>query len=277
MRHLEQDLAGTGGMRLFMQAWLPDAGPTRVMVIAHGLAEHSRRYAALASRLVAQGFAVYALDHRGHGRSPGRRANIERFDLVVEDLRALLETARRDHPGLGVTLLGHSMGGALALTCALRHPGLLQQLVMSAPALNAGPDVPWLQVAVVKLLSRVLPNVGALTLPAEAISRDPEVVRAYEQDPLVYRGSIPARTLAELVAAMDAFPATVGGLRCPVLIQHGSSDSLAVLEHCRPVYARIGSADRTLRVYDGLYHEVYNEPERERVIGDLLEWLAARS
>jgi alpha-beta hydrolase superfamily lysophospholipase len=277
MRHLERDLPGAGGLRLFTQAWLPDADATRVVVIAHGLAEHGGRYAPLAARLVAQGCAVHAIDHRGHGRSPGRRANIGRFDDLVADLRALVESSRQEHPGLPLTLLGHSMGGALALTFALRHPELLQDLVLSAPALNAGPDVPWAQLVAVKLLSRIAPNVGALTLPAAAISRDPEVVRAYERDPLVYRGSIPARTLAELVDAMDAFPAAVGRLRCPVLILHGSGDMLALLEHCRPLYERMGSDDRTLRVYDGLYHEVFNEPERERVIGDLLEWLAARS
>lgn len=275
MRHLERQITGVDGIRLFSQAWLPDGDPRRVLVLAHGLAEHSSRYSALAARLAEHGFAVHALDHRGHGRSPGRRANIGRFDLVVEDLRALIATAQQEHPGRTVTLLGHSMGGAIALTCALRCQDQLTGLVLSAPALSAGPDVPRLQVSVVRLLSRLLPNVGALTLPSAAISRDPEVVRAYEQDPLVYRGSIPARTLAELFGAMAAFPAAVGALRIPVLIVHGSADSLVMLEHCRPVYDGIGSADKTLHCYDGLYHEVFNEPEREQVIGDLLAWLDA--
>jgi len=277
MQHLEHELIASDASRLFAQSWLPADRPERVVVIAHGLAEHSGRYAGFAEQLTARGMAVHALDHRGHGRSPGRRANIERFDTVVEDLSALVSDAARRHPGARVTLLGHSMGGAIALACALRHPEPLHDLVLSAPALAADPAVPGLQVGLVRLLSRWLPDAGALKLPAAAISRDPEVVRAYETDPLVYRGPVPARTLAELFDAMAAFPATVGALRLPVLVLHGTGDTLVALEHCRPVYDRIATPDKTVKTYDGLFHEVVNEPERERVIADLLAWLDARS
>ena len=276
MRHLERELTASDCSRLFAQSWLPAETPGRAVVLAHGLAEHSGRYATFAERLNARGFAVHALDHRGHGRSPGRRANIECFDTVVEDLAVLVSEAARQHPGVPLTLLGHSMGGAIALACALRHPEAMHSLVLSAPALAADPAVPGLQVWLVRLLSRWLPDVGALRLPAEAISRDPEVVQAYEADPMVHRGAVPARTLAELFDAMAAFPATVGALRLPVLVLHGTGDTLVALEHCRPVYERFGSPDSTVNVYGGLFHEVLNEPERERVITDLLAWLDAR-
>lgn len=277
MQHLEREMTASDCSRLFAQAWLPAESPARVVVIAHGLAEHSGRYAGFAQRLASRGFAVHALDHRGHGRSPGRRANIECFDTVVEDLATLVSGATQQHPGVPVTLLGHSMGGAIALACALHHPDLLHDLVLSAPALAPDPAVPGLQVRLVRFLSRWLPDVGALKLPAEAISRDPEVVRAYEADPLVYRGAVPARTLAELFDAMGVFPATAGALRLPVLVLHGTGDTLVALEHCRPVYEAFGSPDSTVKAYDGLFHEVLNEPERERVIADLLAWLDARS
>lgn len=277
MRRLEDALQGSDGTQLFCRCWLPEPEPLRVAVIAHGLAEHSGRYDYLAGSLVRRGFAVYALDHRGHGHSPGRRANIRRFGLVVEDLHALMERAAAAHAGLPLTLIGHSMGGAIALECALRHPGAQRQLVLSAPALSAGDSVPAIQALILRLLSTLLPNAGALRLPAEAISRDPAVVRAYDQDPLVYRGSIPARTLAELFGAMRSFPDSVAQLEVPVLVLHGTGDTLVPLAAVEPVLARLGPVDKTVHRYEGLYHEVFNEPERDRVIGDVLDWLDARA
>jgi alpha-beta hydrolase superfamily lysophospholipase len=265
------------GMRettLHAQAWLPEGEPRAVVVISHGLAEHGGRYGALAERLVAGHYAVYALDHRGHGRSPGGRANIERFAYVVSDLGTFVGRAQRQHPGHPAFLIGHSMGGAIALGCALQYPAALKGLVLSAPALSAGDEVPFLKSWLVRLLSAVAPGVGALTLPASAISRDPAVVSAYEQDPLVHRGSIPARTLAELLGAMKDFPARAGQLRIPVLVQHGTADSLVPYEGNRTIYAALGQPKlRVIRTYNGLFHEIYNEPERDRVIADLEAWL----
>lgn len=277
MRRLEDTLQGSNGTRLFCRSWLPDGEPARVAVIAHGLAEHSGRYDYLAGRLAASGFAVYALDHRGHGHSPGPRANIRRFDLVVEDLHRLVELAATAHPGPPLTLIGHSMGGAIALACALRHPGSFRQLVLSAPLLSAGDAVPAPKLLLARLLSVLAPNAGVLTLPAEAISRDREVVRAYDQDPLVHRGPIPARTMAELFEAMRSFPDGVAALQVPVLVLHGTGDVLVPLANVEPVLARLGPIDKTVHRYEGLYHEVFNEPERDRVIGDMLDWLEARA
>ncbi len=274
MKHGEMQLPGCQDAQLFAQAWLPESDARAVLVISHGLAEHGGRYAALAERLVAHGYAVYALDHRGHGRSTGRRANIERFSHVVSDLGACVGRAQRQHPGVSTFLVGHSMGGAIALALALRNPGGLKGLVLSAPALAAGEAVPPFKALVVRLLSRFAPSTGALTLPAAAISRDPAVVRAYESDPLVFRRAIPARTLMELLDAMAAFPESVPKLKLPVLVQHGTADRLVPLAATRPLYDRLGSRQqRTIRLYDGLFHEAYNEPEREKVIADLEAWI----
>jgi alpha-beta hydrolase superfamily lysophospholipase len=275
MKPRELNFPGSKDANLFGQAWLPERAPRAVIVISHGLGEHGGRYADLAARLVETDYAVYAIDHRGHGRSTGRRANIERFDYLVSDLGNFIGRAQREHPDTPVILLGHSMGGAVALACALRYHKVLRALVLSAPALAAGEALPAFKVWMVKLLSAIAPNAGALKLPASAVSRDPAVVQAYESDPLVFHGSIPARTLAELLLAMQRLQQTAPELRLPVLVQHGTADSLVPLAAVQPVYQHLGVAkSRTVQIYKGLYHEVYNEPERDRVIGDLAAWLA---
>jgi len=274
VKQRELRLPGCQDATLQGQAWLPERNLRSVIVISHGLAEHSGRYAGLATRLVGRGHAVYAIDHRGHGRSTGERANIDRFSYLVSDLSAFVGRAQREHPDLPVFLLGHSMGGAVAFASALRIPGTLKGLVLSAPALAAGQAVSPFKESILKVLSRFRPCAAALTLPAAAVSRDPAVVRAYESDPQVHHGPIPARTVAELLDAMARFPPAAPTLKVPVLVQHGTADSLVPLAATRPVYETMGSPKlRTLRYYDGLYHEIYNEPEHDSVIGDLERWL----
>ena len=278
VRHREMQFPGCGDTALRAQAWTPERDPRGIIVISHGLAEHSGRYHGLAERLVAERYAVYALDHRGHGRSSGNRANVDRFDYVVSDLVTFIGRSQREHPGVQAFLLGHSMGGAIALAAALRQGSNLRGLVLSAPALSAGETLPALKLLMIRMLSALAPNTGALSLPAAAVSRDPAVVRAYENDPLVHRGAIPARTLAELLQAMQALQEHAHELRLPVLVQHGTADSLVPIAPVQPIYQRLGKPSRrTLQTYQGLFHEVYNEPERERVIGDLLAWLAAHA
>lgn len=274
--HREMAVRGLGDTALFAQAWLPEATPRAVVAISHGLGEHSGRYAELASRLVAERYAVYALDHRGHGRSSGVRANIGRFDWLVTDLSTFVGRASKQHPGAHVFLVGHSMGGAVAFASALRLQHALTGVVLSAPALAVGEAAPAFRLTLVRLLSVLAPNAGALQLPASAVSRDPAVVRAYLDDPLVCHKRIPARTIAELLRAMETLAAQAAELKRPTLVQHGTRDSLVPLAATLPIYQRFGARDRTIRTYDGLYHEVYNEPEKDRVIGDLLGWLGAR-
>ena len=268
------EFRGTGGARLHAVCWSPATGSHSAVVLAHGLAEHGGRYGALVERLVARGHRVYAPDHRGHGRSEGARAYVERFDWLVEDLDRVFVRARAAHAA-PATLIGHSMGGAVAFAYALRHPANVARLVLSAPLLATDPSPPRVRLAAARLLSRVAPRVGALKLPADTVSRDPAVVRAYEGDPLVYRGAISARTLVELVDATSRFAAGAAGLRTRVLILHGTGDALVPLRHCAPVYERIDPRLRTLRTYDGLYHELFNEPERAAIYAEVEAWLAA--
>jgi alpha-beta hydrolase superfamily lysophospholipase len=266
-------VAGIDGIDLFARAWLPDSPPHAVIVVAHGLGEHGGRYAELAQGLVDRGYAVYAVDHRGHGRSSGPRANIGRFSYLVSDFCAFVGRCERQHLDTPVFVLGHSMGGAVAFASALRLQGSLRGLVLSAPALATDQAVNPAQALLARALSVVAPNTGVMGLPPEAVSRDPAVVERYVADPLVHHKGIPARTAVELLAAMQEFPSSAPQLRLPTLILHGSADRLVPLAAVRPLYQAFGTRDRTLKVYDGLYHEVFNEPERDRVIADLYQWL----
>jgi alpha-beta hydrolase superfamily lysophospholipase len=245
-------------------------------VIAHGASEHSARYAHVADRLVNAGYAVYALDHRGHGRSQGKRAQLGRLDYVVADLRSFVDLAAGRHPGLPLYLLGHSMGGAISIAYAVRHQDTLAGLVLTDPVAD-----PQAANAVTRGVSRVIsaiaPDLGVYSVDASLVSRDPAVVRDYEQDALVYHGKLPARTVAELTEAVQRFPEDVAGLRLPLLVMHGGADQIAPEAGSRMVHERAGSEDKTLQIWDGLYHEILNEPEQKRVIKRIVDWLDERA
>jgi acylglycerol lipase len=272
----ESSFAGAGGSETFWRAWLADGDADAVVVIAHGAGEHSGRYAHIAQRLVAQGHAVYAIDHRGHGRSQGPRALIDRIDNAVADLDRLIVLAGSEHPGAPLFLLGHSMGGTISLSYALRHQQRLAGLILSGPlaALEAAPAP--MRVAA-RVLSALAPRTPLIAVDSSQVSRDPEVVREYQQDPLVHHGKLPVRTVAELAGAIDAFPAAVGAINVPTLIMYGTDDGLCPPRGSVMLSERIGSADKTIKSYPGLYHEILNEPEREQVLDDLCSWLSAHA
>ncbi|HYI80459.1 MAG TPA: alpha/beta hydrolase [Thermoleophilaceae bacterium] len=272
-RHDEGRFEGVGGLEIYWQAWLPEGEPRAVVTIAHGGAEHSGRYAWTAGRLTARGYAVYALDHRGHGRSAGPRAYVDRIDNAVADLHTLGVLARDRHPGLPVVLLGHSMGGLISLAYALRYQDELSGLVLSAPlaVLEANPVAR----TAVRALSAVAPRLPIYKIDGTTVSRDPEVVRAYDADPLNHRGMLPARTVGEIAATVATFDARLPELTLPILTVYGSGDRLVDNAGSKLVDARSGSEDSALIAYEGLYHEVLNEPERERVVADVANWIDA--
>lgn len=267
-------LQGARRRRIFWQSWIPEQ-PSTVVVIAHGASEHSDRYRHVAEALVAAGCAVYALDHRGHGRSQGARALIDRMGNAVADLATLIVLARSEQPVLPTYLLGHSMGGAVALSYAIRDQDHLAGLILSGPlaALEAAPAA---QRLIARTLSTLVPRLPLFAIDASQISRDPAVVAAYEQDPLVYHGKLPVRTVAELAAAIDSFPQHLPAITIPTLTMYGTADSLCPPEGSMLVHERISTSDKTLKPYEGLYHEIFNEPERQQVIDDVVAWLAAR-
>ncbi|WP_162932613.1 alpha/beta hydrolase [Solimonas sp. K1W22B-7] len=273
MRSFDGQLSGAGGRRIYWQSWLP-VRTSFAVVIAHGACEHSGRYQRLAEYLLEQGAAVYALDHRGHGRSEGSRAYLDRFEHACQDIDQVVEMARQAHRGRPLFLLGHSLGGALALRYALKRQGKLAGLVLSSPAV-ALDGVPSGLMMIARLLSVVAPRTPLYPIAAQGISRDPAEVTAYQNDALIYRGKIPARTVVELASFLEWLPAALPALRLPLLVLHGTADTLAPDTGGKRVHAAAGSLDKSLQLYEGGYHELFNELPgmREQVCQDLSRWL----
>lgn len=276
MEHGQGEFKGARGFRIFYQWWRPEE-PKAVLLVVHGYAEHSGRYKNLVNYFVPRGYAVYALDHRGHGRSQGRRGYVERFRYYLDDLKAFYNLVREREPGRKIFMVGHSMGGLIALAYALQHQEEMDGLILSGAGVRVGGGVSPLTVALGKLLSAIAPRVGMVKIEAEAISRDPAVVKAYVNDPLVYTGKVSARLGAEMLAIAQEVERRAGELRLPCLIMHGGADRLADPDGSRALYERISSEDKALKIYEGFYHEIFNEPERERVFRDMEAWLEARA
>ena len=270
--HEEGSLGGAGGVELYWQRWSP-AGRRATVVLAHGASEHSGRYAWTAERLAERGYVTYALDHRGHGKSEGARAYIDRMDNVVADLDQLVDMASSGGP---LFLLGHSMGGAVALAYTARHQEKLDGLVLSAPLAALEAASPSTR-AVGRLLSAVAPRLGVFPIDSSGVSRDPEVVRDYDSDPLNYHGKLPARTVSELSRTVGSFPEAVTKFSLPMLVMHGTADRIVPSVATDMLEERAGSDDLTVIRYEGLYHELLNEPERDRVVGDIADGLDAHT
>ncbi len=272
--HSEGTFPGALGGWTYWQSWTP-AAPVAVVVLVHGVAEHSSRYAHVAGRLNTAGYAVYGLDHRGHGRSSGMRGNLGRFVGAVADLHAVRRLAEAALPGLPVFLLGHSLGGLIALDyVTTTGADGLRGLALSGTAIDPSIGTR-LERRLAPMLSAFIPGLGVTAFDATWISKDPDVISAYRTDPLVYSGKVRARTGAESLRAITRISRALAELHLPVLVMHGSEDRLASPDGARELVRRIGSPDTTLRLYDGFYHEIFNEPEREQVFSDLVQWLDA--
>ena len=266
----EGRVVGAGDVELYWQGWLPPS-PRGVLLLCHGLGEHAGRYGNVVDAVVPDGWAVYGLDLRGHGLSGGRRAHIERYADLLADVDVFRRTVVGRHPDLPVVLLGHSMGGQIALAYALDHQDDLVGLVLSAPAL-AGEVVPKPVVPLLRALGRVAPRLRPAGIDVTKISKDPAVVAAYQADPLVHHGNPTLALGLGIVGQFAVLPERARDLTLPLLLQHGSLDALTDPAGTRLLAATAGSADKTVLWYDGLWHEIYNEPERARPLADLREW-----
>jgi acylglycerol lipase len=273
MEHREGFFAGVRGQRLYHQTWLPEGEVRAVLFVVHGLAEHSGRYMNLVNRFVPKGYAVYGIDHIGHGRSEGPRLYVERFADYTEPLQTFFDMIRGGQPGRPVFLVGHSMGGLIGALYLLDHQDELAGAVLSGPAIQVSENVPPAVVFIGRLLSALIPRMGLIPLHAEGICRDPGVLEAYLVDPLVCKGKITARLGAEMLGAMASIRQDAGRIRLPLLIVQGGADKLVDPAGAKRFYDAAASGDKRLIVYEGFYHEVFNEPEHDRVLTDVETWL----
>ena len=270
----EEQLESTGGLKVFARSWSPSDRARGVVVIVPGFNSHSGYYTWVADQLVAQRFAVFAVDLRGRGRSDGERFYVQQFSDYVSDVETVMKVVKSRHPGLPVFLLGHSAGGVVAACYTLEHQSELAGLISESIAHEV--PAPSFALAVFKGLSHVAPHAHVLHLKNEDFSRDPEVVRAMNDDPLIAHETQPTQTLAEMVRADERLRTDFPKFTLPLLILHGTADKATKPSGSKRFYDSASSRDKTLKLYDGSFHDPLNDVDKATVMEDIAGWIAAR-
>ena len=266
---------GVGGLKIFTRAWRPDRKPRAAVVISHGFNSHSGYYDWTAQQLVASNYAVHALDHRGRGQSDGERFYVQKLSDYVEDLHTFVKRVKTREQGLPVYLLGHSAGGVVSCVYTLEHQTELAGLICEDFAHEV--PAPDFALAVVKGLSHVAPHAHVLRLKNEDFSRDPRVVEQMNNDPLIAHEVQPTQTIAELVRADERLKKEFPLITLPVLILHGTMDKVTKPSGSKRFYEMAGSKDKTLKLYEGHFHDLLNDRDKEIVMADIKAWLDARA
>jgi acylglycerol lipase len=276
MPYSDKTISTKSGLKLFLQRWLPDRPAQAAVALVHGVNEHGGRYARVAGELNAHGIAVHAIDLRGFGRSDGERGLVLRFDEFLDDVEHLLQWTAGEHPGKPLFLLGHSMGGEIATWLIIERQPKIDGLILSAPALLVGGKVFPILRHLATFFSGVFPRMRLRRMGTRFMSRDPQVVADFKADPFVFQGKFAVRTGAEILRVVKIIRRRMEEVRLPLLVMHGTGDVVTDPTGSRELYARAASTDKTLHLYPGLYHEIFSEPEREQVIGDLIAWIERR-
>jgi alpha-beta hydrolase superfamily lysophospholipase len=269
----EQWLQGTGG-RIFTRHWEADGAARASLVLCHGVNSHGGQYIRAAEKFAAQGFAVTALDLRGRGQSDGERFYAESIDDYVSDLSLAIDLAKSQHPDLPLYLLGHSAGGVTSVTYALYYQDRIDGLICESFAFRV--YAPNFALKVLEGASHVLPHSHVLKLKMADFSRDPAWVAQLEADPLTKGEVQPVATVAAFVRAGERFEREFGRITLPVLIIHGTEDKATRPDGSEQFFHEAGSADKTIKLYDGYYHDLLNDLGREAVMADIVAWIDAR-
>jgi len=270
----ESSFESTGGVKIATRSWSAEGKPRAIMILVHGFNAHSGYMVWPGEQFSASGFATYALDLRGRGKSEGERFYIESFWEYLADVDGLVRIAREENPGLPVYMLGHSAGGVIATSYVFDHQPEIAGLICESFAFDVGiPDVASL---ILKGLSHLAPHLHVFTLKNEIFSRDPDAVARMNNDPLIANESQPATTSAELLKAADALLKNMPKFTTPVFIIHGTADKATRYQGSQYFYDHAGSTDKTLKLYEGYYHDLLNDVDKEIVMKDILEWLNER-
>lgn len=270
----EEMVVGAGGLRLFIRTWTPQTAARAAVVICPGFNSHSGQYLWVAEQFAAAGLAVYAVDLRGRGRSDGERFHIEDVQTYVGDLSDLVQRAKDDNPGLPLFLLGHSAGGVISSVYCLEHQDELAGLICESFAFRV--PAPDLALKIIKGVSHILPDTPILKLKNEDFSRDPAVVAALNADPLIQNETQPAITVAALQRADERLAREFGKITLPVLILHGTADKATLPKGSQQFHDEAGSADKTLKLYEGHYHDLLADYGKAEVMADIQAWIDAR-
>ncbi len=279
MVHEEATFRSKDNLRLYYQSWRPQMTPSAVLVIVHGLFEHCGRYRLLGKHLADRGYCVYTMDLRGHGLSQGKRVWARSFSDYADDLGVLIQRIRDELPATKIFILGHCMGALIAINYNLKHQQSLSGLITSGALLKLDHTPPTLTVVKTYLLGN-LPllssRIGIPLFNERGISRSQRVVKAYLEDPLVFHGNVTARLGLSVLKQMRLMPRKLGNLSLPILVMHGSSDLISDTDGSRMLYREAASSDKTMKLYDGFYHDIFSDPGHEKVIADLEKWLFDR-
>lgn len=269
-QHSAATFTGVANVPIFYQKWLPD-GPVRgVAIIIHGLGEHGGRYANLVDRLLPEGYAVYAIDHQGFGRSGGQRGHVSHFHDYAKDVHRLNALVRAEQPGQPLAVFGHSMGGLIALDYAQTYPQDADCWIVQAPALAANTSGPLVFAA--RLINLVRPTFSMQRPAGGDVSRDPEEAHRFLEDPLQVPVSS-VRWVVQIFAAQKRVKASVQSTPGPLLMLQGTADNMIIPAATQEFFERVTTSDKTLRLYDGYFHELHNDLGKEKPLGDIVEWL----
>jgi alpha-beta hydrolase superfamily lysophospholipase len=270
----EESIRSAGGAQIHVRSWRPAQKPRAVVVICHGVNSHGGQYQWAGKQLAASGFAVYALDLRGRGKSSGERFYVENVADYVSDVAATIKLAKSRDPGLPVFLLGHSAGGVVSSTYTLDNQSELAGFICESFAFRV--PAPKFVLAIIKGLSRFAPRLRVLKLKNKDFSRDPKAVQALNDDPLTANEVQPAITVAALVRADERLRQEFPRIKLPVFILHGTADKATCPEGSQFFYDTVGSKDKTLKLYEGHFHDLLNDYGKDQVMADITGWIDKR-
>jgi len=270
----ESTFEGVGGLKIFTRSWQPEGKARGVVVIVPGFNSHSGQYVWVGEQFAAKGLAAYAIDLPGRGRSEGVRYYVEKIEDYTDDVATLVRTAKSENPGLPVFLLGHSAGGVVSCIYTLDHQSEIDGLICESFAYDL--PVPELVLSFLKGLSHITKHTHVYTLKNEFFSRDPQVVDAMNNDPLIHGESQPVQTAKVMIDAATRLNAEFPLIKLPVLILHGTEDKATNPSGSKFFYETAGSMDKTLKLYEGHYHDLLNDLDKELVMADINDWIDAR-
>jgi len=261
---------------LYFRSWKTNDEAKAVVLLVHGLGEHCQRYEALAAHLNQAGYALHSMDLPCHGRSQGRRGHVDSFDVFQSAVLTLYQRCLTSHPDRPIFLLGHSMGGLIATRFLLDHQTKFSGALLSGAAIQSPQEPPTWQLGIIRTIAKLAPKLSLLGLDASKISRDPKVVEKYMSDPLVSKDKLSAQFLVAMTDTMEHCKTEAKHIALPIFIMHGSQDAMTSPRGSQLLYDSVSSVDKSLKVYDGLYHEIFNEPEANSIFQEMVTWLDTR-